>query len=103
MSTLAPLPRVAVEGYVAPGFEKVWDAFAGNFSLRRELGGACCAYYAGEKAPGDTRRSGTPGDVRHVPAAAAVDVSHDGRVPFGPGGDDSAFAPTVGHSSAPDE
>src|SRR5262245_36526264 len=34
-----------VEGHVAPGFEPVRDAFADNFALRRELGGACCAFY----------------------------------------------------------
>lgn len=31
------------------GFEAVRDAFAGNFSRRSELGGACCVYYQGEK------------------------------------------------------
>lgn len=40
---------VRVEGYVNPGFEAVRDAFAENFSLRRELGGACCVYHQGEK------------------------------------------------------
>jgi CubicO group peptidase (beta-lactamase class C family) len=39
----------AVEGQVAPGFEAVYDAFAENFLRRHELGGACCAYYRGEK------------------------------------------------------
>lgn len=38
-----------VEGFVAPGFERVRDAFADNFVHRRELGGACCAYYDGRK------------------------------------------------------
>src|SRR6476469_275027 len=36
-------------GEVAPGFEPVRDAFAENFTRRRELGGACCAYHQGEK------------------------------------------------------
>ena len=40
--------RVAVHGYVSPGFEAVREAFAGNFSRRRELGGACCVYHQGE-------------------------------------------------------
>jgi CubicO group peptidase (beta-lactamase class C family) len=40
---------MAVEGHVSSGFEAVRDAFAGNFARRRELGGACCAYYRGEK------------------------------------------------------
>lgn len=39
----------AVQGHVSPGFEPVRDAFAENFARRRELGGACCAYYRGEK------------------------------------------------------
>lgn len=48
MST-ATLDRVAVDGYVARGFEPVRDAFAENFTRRDELGGACCVYYRGEK------------------------------------------------------
>ena len=38
-----------VEGHVSPGFEPVREAFAENFARRGELGGACCAYYRGEK------------------------------------------------------
>ena len=38
-----------MEGHVSPGFEPVRDAFAENFSLRHELGGACCVYQRGEK------------------------------------------------------
>jgi CubicO group peptidase (beta-lactamase class C family) len=41
--------RVVVHGQVSPGFEGVREAFAENFARRRELGGACCAYYRGEK------------------------------------------------------
>ncbi len=41
--------RVVVHGHVSPGFEVVREAFAENFTRRRELGGACCAYYRGEK------------------------------------------------------
>jgi hypothetical protein len=40
-------PRI--EGTVSRGFERVRDAFAENFAFRRELGGACCAYYGGQK------------------------------------------------------
>jgi CubicO group peptidase (beta-lactamase class C family) len=40
---------VDVHGYVARGFERVRDAFAENFTRRRELGGACCAYHRGAK------------------------------------------------------
>ena len=42
-------PDVAVQGFVKPGFERVRDAFTENFTRRHELGGACCAYYRGEK------------------------------------------------------
>ena len=41
--------RVSVQGSVSDGFEAVRAAFADNFSRRGELGGACCAYYRGEK------------------------------------------------------
>ena len=41
--------RFEVFGHVSPGFESVRDAFAENFSRRRELGGACCAYVGGER------------------------------------------------------
>jgi CubicO group peptidase (beta-lactamase class C family) len=36
-------------GYVSRGFEAVRDAFDDNFARRGELGGACCAYYRGDK------------------------------------------------------
>ena len=38
-----------IDGQVSPGFEPVRKAFEENFSLRRELGGACCVYCRGEK------------------------------------------------------
>src|SRR5215475_15239142 len=40
---------VNIEGFVSSGFEAVRDVFADNFEHRHELGGACCAYYRGEK------------------------------------------------------
>ncbi|MFA5910804.1 MAG: serine hydrolase domain-containing protein [Vicinamibacterales bacterium] len=40
---------VTIHGSVHRGFEAVRDAFAGNFSRRNELGGACCIYHHGEK------------------------------------------------------
>jgi CubicO group peptidase (beta-lactamase class C family) len=49
VSTAATTSRVTVEGEVGQGFEAVRDAFAENLARRRELGGACCAYYRGEK------------------------------------------------------
>jgi CubicO group peptidase (beta-lactamase class C family) len=38
-----------IEGHVSRGFESVRESFAENFTRRRELGGACCAYHQGEK------------------------------------------------------
>lgn len=38
-----------INGFVAPGFESVYDAFVENFTKRHELGGACCVYRNGEK------------------------------------------------------
>ena len=49
VSAAATTHGVAVEGHVEPGFEAVRDAFIANFARRRELGGACCAYYRGRK------------------------------------------------------
>ena len=40
---------IRIYGHVSPGFEAVQKAFAENFTRRHELGGACCAYYRGEK------------------------------------------------------
>ena len=38
-----------MQGHVSYGFEPVRETFAENFTRRGELGGACCAYYRGEK------------------------------------------------------
>jgi CubicO group peptidase (beta-lactamase class C family) len=48
MST-ATLNRTTVHGNVSRDFAAVHDAFVANFAERGELGGACCAYYRGEK------------------------------------------------------
>ena len=40
---------VEIHGFVSPGYEAVREAFAENFSLRREIGAACCVYHKGEK------------------------------------------------------
>ena len=42
-------PHTLIHGRVSTGFEGVREAFAENFRSRHELGGACCAYYHGEK------------------------------------------------------
>ena len=34
---------------MSSGYEAVLDAFAENFSRRREVGAACCVYHHGEK------------------------------------------------------
>ena len=41
--------RTAIHGYAHKGFEAVREAFAENFSRRKELGAACCIYCQGEK------------------------------------------------------
>jgi CubicO group peptidase (beta-lactamase class C family) len=46
MSVSAP---PTVEGTVSSRFAAVRDEFSANFTRRRELGGACCAYLHGEK------------------------------------------------------
>jgi CubicO group peptidase (beta-lactamase class C family) len=46
---IATLDRATVQGHVSPGFESVREAFAENFTRRRELGGACCVFHNGEK------------------------------------------------------
>jgi CubicO group peptidase (beta-lactamase class C family) len=38
-----------IHGFVSKGFEPVREAFAENFSRRKELGAACCVYHHGEK------------------------------------------------------
>lgn len=38
-----------IQGHVSPGLDAVRDAFEENFARRRELGGACCAFFNGEK------------------------------------------------------
>ncbi len=45
--TTKETPRI--EGDVRAGFEPVRDAFVENFTLRGELGAACCIYEDGEK------------------------------------------------------
>ena len=46
-SKTEPIPDV--HGFVSHGFESVRKAFVENFTRRHEVGGACCAYYRGEK------------------------------------------------------
>lgn len=41
--------RFHIQGEVSPGFQRVRQVFAENFTRRRELGGACCAFVRGEK------------------------------------------------------
>lgn len=47
--SVAASDRVIVHGHVRPGFESIRDVFAENFTRRHEVGGACCAYWHGEK------------------------------------------------------
>src|SRR5512132_4590802 len=51
-----------IHGQVSKGFEPVREAFAENFSRRKELGAACCVYHHGEKVVdlwGGTRNKAT--------------------------------------------
>jgi len=41
--------RIAISGFVKPGFEAMREAFVENFERRHELGAACCIYHQGEK------------------------------------------------------
>jgi CubicO group peptidase (beta-lactamase class C family) len=47
--SVATSERAVVNGDVSPGFERVREVFAENFTRRDELGGACCVYRHGEK------------------------------------------------------
>src|SRR4026207_107093 len=38
-----------IHGFVSSGYEAVREAFAENFSKRREIGAACCVYHKGER------------------------------------------------------
>ena len=49
ISAATPAATCRIEGENRRGYERVREAFAGNFDRRRELGGACCAYRGGEK------------------------------------------------------
>ena len=40
---------VEIHGFVKPGYEAVREAFAENFTRRREIGAAYCVYHKGEK------------------------------------------------------
>ncbi len=40
---------IVIDGYVAPGYEGVRDAFVANFEAGREIGAACAAFVGGEK------------------------------------------------------
>src|SRR5215203_1382050 len=46
---MAAVASHVIQGHVSHGFEPVREAFEENFVRRGELGGACCAFYRGEK------------------------------------------------------
>lgn len=51
-ATEAAEPRInppSIHGYVSRAFEPVRQAFVENFTLRGEVGGACCIYQNGDK------------------------------------------------------
>jgi CubicO group peptidase (beta-lactamase class C family) len=43
------LNHAEIHGFVSSGYKAVREAFAENFSQRREIGAACCVYHQGEK------------------------------------------------------
>ena len=47
--SLATKPMTRINGYVAPGFERVKDAFSANFEKHGEVGAAFCLYHRGKK------------------------------------------------------
>ena len=47
--SLATKPMSRINGYVAPGFERVKDAFSANFEKHGEVGAAFCLYHRGKK------------------------------------------------------
>ncbi len=47
--SLATKPMTMINGYVAPGFERVKDAFSANFEKHGEVGAAFCLYHRGKK------------------------------------------------------
>ena len=49
MSRSVAAERFGIQGRVSAGFESVREAFVENFTRRRELGGACCAFVRGAK------------------------------------------------------
>ena len=46
---VSPEEQVEIHGFVSCGYEPVRNAFVENFTLRREVGAACCVYHKGEK------------------------------------------------------
>lgn len=77
-----------IEGQVSPRFEPVRKAFEENFSLRRELGGACCVYCRGEKVVdlwGGLRNAATSEPWEEARDAAETRLARDSaRVPDPP-------------------
>ncbi len=49
MKTAVAEREVQLGGWVAPGFEGVWDEFDRNFAERGEIGAAVAAYWRGDK------------------------------------------------------
>ena len=47
--SLATKHMTEINGYVAPGFERVKDAFTANFEKHGEVGAAFCLYHRGKK------------------------------------------------------
>ena len=48
MRDISPNTSLTIDGFTAPGWERVRDAFAANFARHGETGAAVCVYRAGE-------------------------------------------------------
>ena len=64
---------IHIEGYVAPGFERVRDAFVENFTRRHELGGGCCRLSSWREGRRPVGRHSKQADRR------ALGAGHDGH------------------------
>ena len=91
MIMLVTAPRgIRIEGYVAPGFERVRDAFVENFTSRHELGGGCCCLSSWREGRRPLGRHSKQADRR------ALGAGHDGHRLLGdegPGRDDARPRP----------
>jgi CubicO group peptidase (beta-lactamase class C family) len=72
------MTELEVHGEVAPGFEKVADAFADNFAVRGDTGAACAVYLSGKPVvdiwAGSTGRDPWTRDTKSVVFSASKGI-----------------------------